>query len=249
MTTPPTVAGIKPEEVKGDIGRLLPPLERALRGSEDCLRAGITLRDNVQAHIREVAFTVPDDWVDVTLLNGWGLYGATQFGTPGVRKGEDGMVEARGAIARGAGAPAANSNVFALPAGYEPGAAGDRRFLVENLGAVSGLEVVPAGFIQYTFGAVTFMDLSGCRWLAGDRRPAPWSTPLVVEVPVQWTPAYVRVLSARYAGEKLRQWTGGGPVLWSASKVRAGVHRVEIQRIMGLEPTQAHSLTIGVFPE
>lgn len=251
MATPPTIADIDPAEVDGDVMRLLAPMGRAMRATEKCLRKGLTLADNVTAYIRQVDFLVPDDWVPVTLANGFTQHPATQFGTPAVRKTEDGEVETRGLLERGAGAPAAGTVIFVPPAGYVPPSNGDRRYIVDGgVGTPANLEIkFNTGFV-YNGGPVTLLHIGALRWVAADRKPPAWSEPLLLDIEVPWRPAYVRVLDMRYSGEKLRRISGAGPVIWQeVRQTAAGVRQISIERILGLVPTQRYTMTLGVFPE
>jgi hypothetical protein len=251
MATPPTITGIEPEEVRGDVMRLLPPLERALRASAACLSQGLTLSQNVQAHIREITFTVPDDWVPVTFAAGWANAGAPDILTRW-RKGDDGRVRMEGRFSwvGPPGAPVNDQAVATVPSGWAPAAR--YVFAMSATGGDSRLQIGTDGVLRWNNALAPFTNISPSgvvEYDAADRRPETWASPLVLEVPVQWEPAYVRVLGSRYAGEQLRRWTGAGSVLWQAAQVRAGVRRVEIQRILGLAPTQKYTLVVGVFPE
>lgn len=249
MATPPTIAGLEPDEIRGDVMRLLPPLEKALRANAACLSRGLTLADNVMAYIREVEFTVPDDWVTLTALNGFAS--SAGWATLAVRKSEDGEVEIREAVDRPAGAPAVNTVIANLPVGYEPAFNGRRVAEASVANVLGGWTVNTDATVRWLFGnPVAPFFFSRGSWVAADRRPATWATPLTLDCTVQWDPAYVRVLSLRYAGERTRRATGAGPVIWREVKqVRPGVRRLEIQRIMGLAPTQKYTMTLGVFPE
>lgn len=255
MGSPPTISGIEAEEVRGDVMRLLPPLERALRATEGCLRAGLTISENLRAFVRTARLTVPDDWVAVTLANGFQQFpGATQFGTPAVRFLEHGEVETRGLVERPAGAPAAGTTIFVPPVGYPTATIGDRRFIVDGGGAPSYLEIIPsgAGFV-YNAGPVNLLHIGALRWVPQDRRPPAWSTTLDLEVPTEWRPARVVVLDYRYVvsgkPEQLRRTTGAGRVQWSEQTTREGKRTIRIERIFGMSPGTTYDLTLGFFPE
>lgn len=264
MATPPTITGLEPEEVQGDVMRMLPILEKALRASAACLGKGLTLRDNVQAYVREVTFTAPMDWTLVPLATGWAAI-ASPNAPLTWRKSENGRVHVRGRVDFPVGGPPAAGTVIAtIPTawGLVPFATGGvgGRELFQVFGtdgavvmhtAVSATLGTSQWELRWELGGWRNLSLSDAvAWDAQDRRPDVWADPLTLDCEVPWKPAYVRVLSLAYSGERTRRTTGAGPVLWrEVQQTKPGVRRLEIQRIMGLAPTQKYNLLLGVFPE
>lgn len=206
-----------------------------------------------------VTINVPDEWVPVTLANGWSLFGAAQFGANAAVRytSERGDVEARGLIKRAAGAPSVGSTIFTLGASWRPPADGDRRVLLETGGAAGGCEVLPNGNVTYLFGGTTIFDLSSARWLAGQPNLR-WAKSINVTLgspgaPYPGNVAYVLPLCVQSSTGKVVTAIATGVDWELAPPVQnkgAGMAPVlVIHRVSGLLPNRSYRVTFLVLSE
>lgn len=262
MSAPPPRLNLTAEDLPGAPAWIEPLLGKlnAFSGPVgDALSRGITFRENFAGQVLTVTINVPDEWVPVTLANGWSLFGAAQFGKNAAVRytSSRGDVEARGLIKRAAGTPAVGSTVFALGAPWKPASDGDRRMVVEAAGAPGALEVVPAGTVNYLFGSTGFMDLSGCKWVAGNPNLR-WAKSINVTLGSPGSPypgnvAYVLPLCVQSSTSKVVtdiatgvDWELGPPVQNGQGSMSPVL---VIHRVSGLLPNRSYRVTFLVLSE
>lgn len=219
----------------------------------DALSHGLTFGENFAGAVVSVTLTPPPEWVGIVLLNSFAVIPAPQFGTPAVRCDEMGAVEARGVITRNV-APAVQSNIFEIPRDFKPSSVGDKRVVIEAGGAAAGVEVVPSGFVQYLWGPVGLLDLSGLRWRAAGG-PVNWATPVDVSLDQPGRrfprkPGYVLPLGVdRVDGTPTLESVGS--IAWEPLLLdgRTGKLGLRIRRVSGLTPGVQYRMTLLVLPE
>lgn len=102
-------------------------------------------------------------WTTVNSLGGsWVNYNAATNTPVGYTKASDGMVTLRGTIKNGN--TAAGTNLFTLPAGYQPKER--QMFIVSANGAYGRIDVFNDGTVQLRAGSATFTSLDSISFLA-----------------------------------------------------------------------------------
>ncbi len=256
MARPPSKASIEQSDLPNlpeveKLGRLLNPFTDSVRAALD---RGLTYADNFRGEVREVTLTCPDDWVPLApyLLNGWTVSSSGDRPTAGIRKLLDGSVVLRGALTRGAGAPAAGSGIFSWPPGYGP--VGRHTFGFATDSGLGGAESTTTSYLYYSGGVVLY-PLDEVRFTSSDRTPPRWATSVDLRLgssvrPFQGRPGHVSVLHARAANspactpvQRLPDWE---PVLIGDDK---NLHGVRLHRIWGLLPGVKYTISLLVLPE
>lgn len=263
MALLPSRTQLTTDDVPGAPSWIQPLLER-INGFTgpvyDALSRGLTFDENFSGEVTDVLVTPPPEWVPLTLLGGFVLFGAAQFGAnAAVRCNELGDCEARGLIKSNAAVPA-NTRLANLPPGFAPPPDGDRRCLIETGGSAGGIEVLPAGApmptgaLVYLWGNVGLMDLSGVRWRSG-AGPVNWPTPVDIALRQQprrfpGKPGFVLPLGvSRVDGRPTMEMVttvGWEPTLLDKKK---GTPGLRISRLSGLTPGVQYRVTLLVLPE
>lgn len=205
------------------------------------LERGLTLADHLAGQVVELRVAVPDDWVPLSLLNGFTAHADASFGVPAVRKCHTGRVYTRGLLARGAGAPAAVMAAFVAPAGYAP-AQQDMLFPGTSTG-LGEFRLQPSGAFNYQSGGVGYVSLAGLSWDAADRRPARPAAPLATIVLRDGlSPAFVLGLNAvNTAGGEVGPWEVGAEL----TEV-GGRPALKVWGLPGLGPGSTYDVTLFV---
>lgn len=262
MALLPSRTQLTTDDVPGAPAWIQPLLER-LNGFTgpvyDALSRGLTFDENFSGEVTNVLVTPPPEWVPLALLNGFLPFGDPKFGTPAIRASESGDCEARGAIKRSP-APASGTGIANFPAAYAAPPDGDRRCLVETLGSVGAIEVmppttgIPGGGLFYAWGSTGFIDLSGVRWRAVGGPPR-WTTPVDValgQAPRRFPgkPGFVLPLGVERADGRptmeVVTTVGWEPVLLDRKTGTAGLR---LYRLSGLTPGVQYRVTLLVLPE
>lgn len=256
MGTPPPKLSLSLDDLPGApdwVGPLLARINAFSGPVSEALTNGLGFADNFAGQVVTVSVTPPDDWMPVVLGNGWQVFpGAPQFGkNTAVRCMETGEVVVRGLVNRSSN-PATGSTIFAIPTGYQPGADGDRRVLVEAGGAPGGVEVKGSN-VNYLFGNAGLMDLGSIRWRAV-APPLRWPKALSVALgrpgtPFPGTPGLVIPVWVEPQKTSAARVVATG-VDWSVEPNRRdGVTAIRVHRINGLLPLVSYQVTLLVLAE
>lgn len=261
MATPPPNKTITSEDVPGAPGwldRLLDPLNAHMRSVASALERGLTQRENAAGEERVVTITVPEDWVTPTLASGWAAVGGTAPRPLQYRKTWDGKVEVRGRVDYPTGTPATSATIFTLPTGYAP----DLREIFDCRAADGALAYSPAtlsaydGAVRWEAGGHRNLSASGdVWWMASDRTPPRWETPVDVRLgsaqrPFPGKPGSVDVRSVVLPGNPSAAAFASG-IDWTPIAPERGqrVNGIRIHRVWGLTPGLTYSLTLFISPE
>ena len=256
MSPPPPRKPITLDDVPGApqwLEKVLAQVNSFILPAGAALDRGLSYRENFAGVVTQMDLTVPDEWLEVPLANGFSQ--PTGDNQPfQVRKDLDGWVSTRGVLVRSGSAPAAGTLISELAPGLHPAAREVFPTYTEAPSALGSVSVSPAG-LAYENGNTGATALSGLTWHAADPSPARWSTPVTVRLgtkdrPFQGRPGFVQVLRASEKGVASGYAVVAGldwdPVILDAQTRLAGVR---LHRVWGLRPRVSYTLTLLVLPE
>lgn len=233
------------------LGKLVLPLNSFIAPVAAALKAGLTFKENFAGEVKTVTVTPPDDWTYLTsgFGGGWSLYDGTNFPVA-YRKTEHGEVVWRGLVKGGAlgfGAPVV-SFTGAL-AGLAP--VNKHPFAVVSNYAFGSAEVQTGG-LYAAVGSAAWFGFDGVQYMASDRTPPRWATPVTVKLgtpqkPYAGRPATVIVLSARQQNAPTAP-VAVSAIDWTATTSDKST-AIQVWRVWGLAPGVAYSLTLAILPE
>lgn len=232
----------------GLLGRLEDNVAEFARSLTDeragVLSHGLTLSEHARGKVYRLrGVKKPDDWVPVTLSNGFARSGALQYAAPAVRCDDAGEVWVRGLLTR-AGAPAAQTEILKAPAGYES-TDGNRRYVVAAGSGAGAVDLIQGGSLQYLSGDVSLFDVSGAHWRAVNGPPAwPAASQVVVLLGEEFpgAPEVVRVEDALVGSMHF----GPLPCWWGLERV-GRVPALRLYRIGGLPPLSTSDIILSVL--
>lgn len=263
MAPPPPKRLLSKEDAPGApewLERLLGPLNAFINPAATALGQGLTFRENFAGEVRTVDVLCPEEWVAVSdeasgLGAGWSV-NITTSASPRLlsyRKTQDGMVEVRGRVTFSTGTPTGANPIINFPnAGWLP----DRREVFDAFSTTPAILSAFGTSLKWESGGFTNISTSGdVFWMASDRSPPRWATPVDVKLgtaqhPFPGRPGSVQVLRATVQGNLT------APAVVTAldaefinlerAKASPGVR---IHRVWGLVPGMRYTLTILVLPE
>lgn len=257
MAPPPPKRLLTKDDAPGApdwLDRLLGPLNAFVGPTATALGQNLTFRENFAGEVRTVDLLCPEDWVTPTLSAGWSSTIAGTSPRPlSYRKTFDGKVEVRGRFTFSTGVPSASAPVIEFPSeGWLP----DRR---EVFDAFSSPPAVLSAFgtaLRWESGGYTNVSASGdVFWMASDRTPPRWATPVDVKLGAPQRafpgrPGSVQVLRATVQGSPTAPAvvTAIDAEFINLERAREAPG-VRIHRVWGLVPGVRYTLTLLVLPE
>lgn len=262
MAAPPGVTQLDPGDFPNlpDRERLVRALNPFLQATSSALQAGLTFGENFAAFVKAVEVTCPEDWRTPTMGAGWsGTFAAATDPQPmSFRKRPDGKVEVRGRADYPSGTPTSGAALATLGSVYAP--AHRETF---DVYATDGTTYTPASLqVSPGTGAITWIASAGgyrglsfsgdVWWMAADRTPLAWDTPVDFSLPATFPgkPGAVLLLRAEELGS-------GAPIAavsvdgWrlQTNTGADGKQIVRLPRVNGLTPGLKYRLTLLVLPE
>ena len=234
---------LQPEDLK-NADRVLETLNPLQEVVHSALAGGISL-DNLKKVVVTMYVTAPDEWVPLSLANGFVRHPALTFPVPSSLLYADAgrvRVRLRGLLTRGA-APALGTVIASIP---KP--AWQARHDVDGTGAHAFLETQPAGTLTFGTGNPNALSLERVDYETSEALPA-WSqtseATLVGDAGMDYgVPLLVLSLSAE---RKDRKPVRPDPFpLWETPLVGEGRKRerkLRIRRLGGLQPGVQHTCT------
>lgn len=219
-----------------ELSRIQDNVAEGFERVRDILNAGLRY-DNRVGELVTVSVTAPDDWVPVTLANGWTRHSDFGFFAPSQRKTDDGRVFTRGLVERIAGVPVAGSTIFTTP--YQ---ASSRGRLQSNGATLDIFNVTPV--IAWDGGtSISFLD--PLQYDALDRSPAPWASPVAVPLSANFMTDVSAVEVVRAVETASGVSVSGVRARWVPTITRS-VRGVSLLSLSGLVPLKTYSVTLFV---
>jgi len=178
--------GLSPDVMAG-VDKLIYALNPFLSDVTAGLNRGLSFQENFAAVVKDVEFTVPDDWMPVQLLNGFSQAGSPDFPkVPAIRKADDGMVYVRGLLQRSS-TPSGYTDILMMPSSYAPETG--LYALARCFDGAGSVVALPGGTLQWRSGSTVSFSLDQVQWMAADRRPPAFPAPFPLILNVDELPA------------------------------------------------------------
>lgn len=258
MAPPPPKKTVTREDAPGApewVERLVAPINAFMSPTAAALARGLTFRENFAGEVKTVEVTPPEDWEAVTFAAGSGFLSPIGPNRQlEVRKTQDGTVKARGVFGPTGGAPVAGTLISALSAAL----VSDEREIfpvyTEAPSSIGSLSISSTG-LRFESGNAGAIAVTGLEWMAADRRPPRWATPVDVRLGTEQTPfpgrpGAVHILDAREKGFVLNPVVITG-LDWVAINMekQKNAPGVRLHRVWGLSPGITYTLRLLILPE